>query len=52
MLREDFELGRGHAMAMVHVIRNGPTIGDTHFNSGRTHSDDSDTLRLNVLKNR
>ena len=51
-LKEDFELGHGHAIAMVHVIRNGSNIGDKHVNSGGTHSDDSDTLRLDGLKNR
>lgn len=51
-LKEDFELGHGHAMAMVHVIKQGPTIGDKHVNSGGTHSDDSDTLRLDGLRNR
>lgn len=51
-LKEDFELGRGHAMALVHVIKNGPKIGGKHVNSGGSHSDESDTLRLDGLKNR
>lgn len=29
-LKADYDLGRGHAMALVHVIKNGPTISDTH----------------------
>ncbi len=45
-LKEDFELGRGHAMALVHIIKNGAKISDDHVDSGRTHSDDSNTLRL------
>ena len=51
-LKEDFELGHGHAMAMVHVILHGSNIGDQHVNSGGSHSDDSNTLRLDGLKNR
>jgi hypothetical protein len=51
-LKEDFGLGHGHAMAMAHVIKNGPKIGNEHVNSGGTHNDDSDTLRLDGIKNR
>ena len=51
-LKEDFDLGRGHAMALVHVIKNGAAISGKHVNSGGTHSDDSDTLRLDGLRNR
>ncbi len=51
-LKQDFALGHGHAMAMVHVIKQGPKIGDTHVNSGGSHSDDSDTLKLDGIKNR
>ena len=51
-LKEDFNLGHGHAMAMVKVIKTGPQISDKHVNSGGTHSDDSDTLRLDGIKNR
>ena len=45
-LKEDFGLGHGHAVAMAHVIRNGAKISDKHVNSGGTHSDPSDTLKL------
>ncbi|CAN5370614.1 DUF4287 domain-containing protein [soil metagenome] len=51
-LKEDFELGRGHGMALVHVIKNGPKIGDKHINSGDTHSDSSNELRLDGINNR
>ncbi|CAL8979176.1 hypothetical protein PROP_02725 [Propionicimonas sp. T2.31MG-18] len=45
-LAADHGLGRGHAMALVHVITKGPVISDRHVNSGGTHSDPSDTLWL------
>ena len=49
-LKEDFELGRGHAMAIVHVIKNGEAISDKHVGSKGVHSDASNTLQLNGKK--
>ena len=51
-LKADFGLGHGHAMAMEHVIKKGPKISGKHVGSGGTHSDDSEILRLDGLKNR
>jgi len=45
-LKTDYELGRGHGMALVHVIRKGPKIDAKHVDSGGSHSDESDTLWL------
>jgi hypothetical protein len=45
-LAADYGLGRGHAMAMVHVITKGPQISDKHIGSGGTHSDPSNLLWL------
>ncbi len=45
-LGEDYGLGRGHAMALVHVITKGPQISAKHVGSGGAHSDASDTLWL------
>jgi hypothetical protein len=45
-LGEDYGLGRGHAMALVHVITKGATIDAKHVDSGGAHSDASDTLWL------
>jgi hypothetical protein len=45
-LAEDYGLGRGHAMALVHVITKGPQISAKHVDSGSTHSDPTDTLWL------
>lgn len=51
-LVDDFGLGRGHAMALVYVIKNGPMISQKHVGSGGIHSDDSSELRLDGMKNR
>lgn len=51
-LKQDYDLGRGHAMALVTVIKKGPTISDKHVGSGGTHNDDSNQLRLDGIKNR
>jgi len=45
-LKEDFDLGRGHAMAIVYIIKNGAKISDKHVGTGSAHSDPSDTLKL------
>lgn len=51
-LKEEFDLGHGHAMALAHVIKNGAHISDKHVNTGTAHSDESDTLRFDGIKNR
>lgn len=45
-LKDDYDLGRGHGMALVHVITKGDRIDAKHVGSGGTHSDDSDRLWL------
>jgi Domain of unknown function (DUF4287) len=45
-LTSEFDLGRGHGMALVHVIKNGPGISDRHVGSSGSHADESATLRL------
>lgn len=45
-LKKDFDLGRGHGMALVHVIKNGPKIAAEHVGSSGSHRDESDVLWL------
>ena len=45
-LKDDYGLGRGHGMALVHVIKKGPAIDSKHVGSTGTHRDASDTLWL------
>lgn len=45
-LAEDYGLGRGHAMALVHVITKGPTISAKHVGSTGTHADATTELWL------
>lgn len=45
-LKEEYGLGRGHGMAMVHVITKGPQISSKHVDSGGAHSDPKDHLWL------
>lgn len=45
-LSTDLGLGRGHGMALVHVIKHGPQISDRHVGSTGSHRDASTELRL------
>lgn len=45
-LKEDYDLGRGHAMALVHVITKGDQISAKHVGTDGAHSDESDRLWL------
>jgi hypothetical protein len=45
-LKADYGLGRGHAMALVYVIRHGDRIDAKHVGTDGVHRDASDTLWL------
>lgn len=50
-LKDDYDVGRGHAMALFGVLKNA-TISDKHVDSGGTHSDPSAELRLDGIDRR
>ena len=45
-LKDDYYLGRGHGMAMVHVIQKGERIDAKFVGTDGVHRDESDTLWL------
>ncbi|MFD1149236.1 DUF4287 domain-containing protein [Saccharothrix hoggarensis] len=51
-LKDDYDLGRGHGMALYHVLKNGTAISDKHVGGTGAHRDDSATLRVDGLANR
>lgn len=45
-LAAGYGLGRGHSMALVHVIQKGPQISTKHVGTDGVHRDETDTLWL------
>ena len=45
-LKEDFDLGRGHSMAIVYVIKSGNKIPDNNVGGKGVHRDASNILKL------
>lgn len=48
-LKNDYGLGRGHGMAMVHVITKGPNIDAKHVGTAGAHRDETDVLWLDGI---
>jgi hypothetical protein len=51
-LKDEYDVGRGHAMALHGALTNGSTISDKHVGTAGTHSDPSTELRLDGIANR
>ncbi len=51
-LKDDYGLGRGHAMALYHVLKNGTEISGKHVGSTGSHRDESTTLRIDGMARR
>lgn len=51
-LKDDYELGRGHAMALYGVLKNGPVAPAKHVGSTGTHRDEAAELRLDGIAQR
>ncbi len=49
-LKDEYGLGRGYGMAFISVLKNGDKISEKHVNSGKAHSDPSNTLVLTGKK--
>lgn len=48
-LADDYGLGRGHGMALVHVITRGEQIGAKHVGTTGSHRDPKDHLWLDGI---
>ena len=51
-LGDEYGVGRGHAMAFVHVLKNGPQISTEHVGTTGSHRDESTVLHLDGRANR
>lgn len=48
-LKEEYGVGRGHAMAFYGVLKNGPVAPEQHVGSTGPHRDESAILRLDGI---
>ena len=48
-LKDEYGVGRGHAMALYGVLKNGPVAPEQHVGSTGSHRDESRDLRLDGI---
>jgi hypothetical protein len=48
-LKDEYDIGRGHGMALYGVLKNGPVAPEQHVGSTGSHRDESATLRLDGI---
>lgn len=48
-LHDEHDVGRGHAMALYGVLKNGPTVPQKHVGSAGSHRDEALELRLDGI---
>ncbi|WP_350339490.1 DUF4287 domain-containing protein [Pengzhenrongella frigida] len=48
-LKDEYDVGRGHAMALYGVLKNGPTVPEKHVGSAGSHRDETLELRLDGI---
>ncbi len=48
-LQDEYGVGRGHAMALYGVLKNGPVAPDKHVGSTGSHRDESAELRVDGI---
>lgn len=51
-LRDDYDVNRGHAMALFGVMKNGPFVPGKHVGSSGRHRDAAPELRLDGIATR
>lgn len=51
-LKNDYDIGRGHGMALYGVLKNGPSVPEKHVGSSGSHRDAKATLRLDGIAER
>ncbi|MBU4337301.1 MAG: DUF4287 domain-containing protein [Actinobacteria bacterium] len=48
-LKDEYDVGRGHAMALFGVLKNGPIVPAKHVGAAGSHRDETVELRLDGI---